>query len=147
MSRRSAREAAVKIIFQNEFVDRRLMTESDSTGETLDAESMLAVYLNSISEEEGKKLETQYILQVLEGVPRVVAELDRLILENSKDWTLERMAKIDLAILRVAIYEMKYMPDIPVSVSINEAVELAKQFSYPEAGCFINGVLGSVSRQ
>ena len=57
------------------------------------------------------------------------------------------MAKMDLAILRVAIYEMKYMPDIPVSVSINEAVELAKQFSYPEAGAFVNGVLGSVSRQ
>lgn len=147
MSRRSAREAAVKIIFQNEFVDRRLMTEADSTGETLDAESMLAAYLNSVSEEEEKKLETKYILQILEGVPNVVTALDRLILENSKDWTLERMAKMDLAILRVAIYEMKYMPDIPVSVSINEAVELAKQFSYPEAGAFVNGVLGSVSRQ
>jgi N utilization substance protein B len=147
MSRRSAREAAVKIIFQNEFIDQRLMTESDAKGETLDAESMLAMYLNSISEEEGKKLETQYILKVLEGVPGVIEELDRIILSHSKDWTLDRIAKMDLAILRVAIYEIKYMPDIPVSVSINEAVELAKQFSYPEASAFINGVLGSVSRK
>lgn len=147
MSRRSAREAAVKIIFQNEFIDQRLMTDSDAKGETLDAESMLAMYLNSISEEEGKKLETQYILKVLEGVPGVIEELDRIILSHSKDWTLDRIAKMDLAILRVAIYEIKYMPDIPVSVSINEAVELAKQFSYPEASAFINGVLGSVSRK
>ncbi|MBR5500380.1 MAG: transcription antitermination factor NusB [Clostridia bacterium] len=147
MSRRSAREAAVKIIFQNEFIDQRLMTESDVKGETLDAESMLAMYLNSISEEEGKKLETKYILKVLEGVPGVIEELDRIILSHSKDWTLDRIAKMDLAILRVAIYEIKYMPDIPVSVSINEAVELAKQFSYPEASAFINGVLGSVSRK
>ncbi len=147
MSRRSAREAAVKIIFQNEFVDQRLMTEEGGSGETLDAESMLAMYLNSISEEEGQKLETQYVLNILEGVPRVVGEIDHLILAHSKDWTLDRMAKMDLAILRVAIYEMNYMPDIPVSVSINEAVELAKQFSYPEAAAFVNGVLGSVSRK
>lgn len=147
MSRRSAREAAVKIIFQNEFVDQRLMTEDGAAGETLNGEAMLAMYLNSISEEEGQKLETQYVLNILDGVPRVVEEIDRLILEHSKDWTLDRMAKMDLAILRVAIYEMKYMPDIPVSVSINEAVELAKQFSYPEAAAFINGVLGSVSRK
>lgn len=146
MSRRSAREAAVKIIFQNEFVDQRLMTEEGDVGETLDAESMLAMYMNSISEEEGKKLETKYMLTILKGVPEVVAEIDGLILEHSKDWTLDRMAKMDLAILRVAIYEMKYMSDIPVGVSINEAVELAKQFSYPEAAAFINGVLGSVSR-
>ena len=147
MSRRSAREAAVKIIFQNEFVDQRLMTEEGATGETLDAESMLAMYLNSIPEEDAAKLETKYVLAVLEGVPGLIQEIDGFILANSKDWTLDRMAKMDLAILRVAIYEMKYMPDIPVSVSINEAVELAKQFSYPEAAAFINGVLGSVSRQ
>ncbi len=146
MSRRSAREAAVKIIFQNEFVDQRLMPENGTSGETLDAESMLAMYLNSISEEEGKKLETQYVLNVLDGITKVVDELDALILAHSKDWTLDRMAKMDLAILRVALYEMKYMPDIPVSVSINEAVEIAKQFSYPEASAFINGVLGSVSK-
>ena len=147
MSRRSAREAAVKIIFQNEFVDQRLMTEEGAIGETLDAESMLAMYLNSISEEDAEKLETKYVLDVLEGVPGLIQEIDGFILANSKDWTLDRMAKMDLAILRVAIYEMKYMPDIPVSVSINEAVELAKQFSYPEAAAFVNGVLGSVSRQ
>ena len=66
MSRRSAREAAVKIIFQNEFIDQRLMTESDAKGETLDAESMLAMYLNSISEEEGKSMIHQRGLTSLE---------------------------------------------------------------------------------
>ena len=145
MSRRNAREVAVKIIFQNEFIDQRLMTEVNG-GACVDAESMLAMYLHSISEDERNKIETAYVLKILEGVPQAVSEIDALILAHSKDWSLDRMAKMDLAILRVAIYEMKYMPDIPVSVSINEAVELAKQFSYPEAASFINGVLGSVSR-
>ncbi len=146
MSRRDSREAAVKIIFQNEFIDQRLKTESGDFYEVLDAESMLATYLNSITEAEAAKIETSYVLTVLSGVVEQVATIDRWIVDHSKDWTLDRMSKVDLAILRVAIYEMKYMADIPVSVSINEAVELAKQFSYPDASSFINGVLGSVGR-
>lgn len=146
MSRRDSREAAVKIIFQNEFIDQRLKTDTGEHDEMLDAESMLAMYLNSVSEAEAAKIDSSYVVPVLSGVVEQVELLDRLIMEHSKDWTLDRMAKVDLAILRVAIFEMKFMEDIPVSVSINEAVELAKQFSYPEAGAFINGVLGSVSR-
>ncbi len=146
MSRRTSREAAVKIIFQNGFIDNRLKTDNDEFNEILDAESMLAMYLNSVSADEAAKIDSTYVLSVLNGVVAQVNQLDQLIVEHSKDWTLDRMAKVDLAILRVAIYEMKFMDDIPVRVSINEAVELAKQFSYPEAGAFINGVLGSVSR-
>ena len=140
MSRRNAREVAVKIIFQNEFIDQRLMTE-ETGGEHVDAESMLAMYLNSIPEAERDKIETAYVLKILEGVPQAVSEIDALILANSKDWSLDRMAKMDLAILRVAIFEIKYMPDIPVSVSINEAVELAKMYGQDESAGFINGVL------
>ncbi len=146
MSRRTSREAAVKIVFQNEFIDKRLKTDTDDRSEIVDAESMLAMYLNSVSQDDADKIDTVYVLSVLNGIISNVEALDRLIVEHSKDWTLDRMAKMDLAILRVAIYEMKFMDDIPVSVSINEAVELAKQFSYPEASSFINGVLGSVDR-
>lgn len=146
MSRRTSREVAVKIIFQNEFVDNRLKTENSDWSETVDAESMLAMYFNSVSQSECDKIDTNYVLRVLNGVITQVEHLDSIIVDHSQDWSLDRMAKMDLAILRVAIYEMKYMEDIPVSVSINEAVELAKQFSYPEAASFINGVLGSVDR-
>lgn len=146
MSRRTSREVAVKIIFQNEFIDNRLKTEQSDWTETVDAESMLAMYLNSASQSDQEKIDSNYVLTVLNGVITQVEFLDKIIVDHSQDWTLDRMAKIDLAILRVAIYEMKYMDDIPVSVSINEAVELAKQFSYPEAASFINGVLGSVDR-
>ena len=146
MSRRTSREVAVKIIFQNEFVDQRLKTDHSDWTETVDAESMLAMYLNSVSQDEADKIDTTYVLSVLHGVVTQVELLDQLIIAHSKDWTLDRMAKMDLAILRVAIYEMKFMDEIPVGVSINEAVELAKQFSYPEASSFINGVLGSVDR-
>lgn len=147
MSRRTSREVAVKIIFQNEFIDHRLKTDIDELVETVDAETMLAMYLNSVSQEEAEKIDTGYVLSVLQGVVSNVEALDQLIVAHSKDWTLDRMAKMDLAILRVAIYEMKFMEDIPVRVSVNEAVELAKQFSYPEAFSFINGVLGSVDRE
>lgn len=147
MSRRDSREAAVKIIFQNEFLDKRLKLDKPIPEEEFDAEAMMAMYFNSITEEELAQIEQDYVKAVLEGVVTHIEEIDGLISENTKDWTLDRMAKVDLAILRVAIFEMKYMEDIPVSVSINEAVELAKSFSYPDAGSFVNGVLGSISRK
>lgn len=74
-------------------------------------------------------------------------EIDRIIEQLAEGWTLERMAGVDRNILRVAICEMSYFDDIPVSVSINEAVDLAKQYSTGESGKFINGILGSFGRQ
>ncbi|MFA5528335.1 MAG: transcription antitermination factor NusB [Peptostreptococcales bacterium] len=71
-------------------------------------------------------------------------EIDRLISENLRKWKIERIPKVDLAILRVAIAEIRYMDNIPDSVSINEAVELAKKFGEEDSGKFINGILGKI---
>ena len=68
-------------------------------------------------------------------------EIDALIDEKSADWKTKRMNKVDLAILRLAVYEMRWDDDIPVGVAINEAVELAKKFSSDEGPSFVNGVL------
>ena len=71
-------------------------------------------------------------------------EIDEIIETKAKSWTIDRIAKMDLPILRVAIFEIKHREDIPVGVSINEAVELAKKFGSDDSAKFINGLLGQV---
>lgn len=148
MSRRDSREAAVKIIFQNTFTDARLFVSRDDLDsdlkENIDIEKMISTYTESLNEDEIKSLDEKYIKSVLEGIVEKVIFIDEFIAKYSKDWSIERMSKIDLAILRVAIYEVLYKDDIPSSVSINEAVELAKKYSHEDASSFINGILGSV---
>ena len=73
-------------------------------------------------------------------------ELDDLIEQFSHGWKLSRISRTALAVLRVALYEILYMPDIPAAASINEAVELAKGYDEPETVRFINGILGSFMR-
>lgn len=149
MSRRNSRETVVKIIFQNIFTDCRLTVanendETDSFFDKIESSEMMDTYFESITEEEREHLDPIYIKGIIDGVVNEVVKLDKYIIKYSKDWTIDRMSKIDLAILRVAIYEIIYRSDIPSSVSINEAVELAKKYSHQDAGSFINGILGSV---
>ena len=73
-------------------------------------------------------------------------ELDRTIETYAKGWKLSRLSRMTAAVLRLAIYEMRYVDDVPVRVAINEAVELAKVYDTDEAASFINGVLGAVAR-
>ena len=87
-----------------------------------------------------------YIQAMLDGTGEKQQELDELIGRYAVGWSLERIAKVDLSILRLALYEMLFCESIPQGVSINEAIELAHTFSTPEAASFINGILGSVSR-
>jgi N utilization substance protein B len=87
-----------------------------------------------------------YIDDVVSNVFKLESELDEALAPHLVDWTLERLAKVDLSILRLACYEILYRPDIPASVSINEAIELAREYSLPEACAFINGVLGGMER-
>ena len=87
-----------------------------------------------------------YIDRVLAGVAEHGPALDELIARHSPSREIGRIARVDLCILRVALYEMRYDNDTPESVVINEAVELAKRFSEPSSARFINGILGAISR-
>ena len=87
-----------------------------------------------------------YIDRVLAGVAEHADALDELIARYSPSREIGRIARVDLCILRVALYEMRYEEDTPESVVINEAVELAKRVSEPSSARFINGVLGAISR-
>ena len=131
MSRKKARDNAFKCIYQLEFYQY----------ESKDLETLLQY---CCEENENTDEEISYIKQVLNGVFENISDIDKLILSNLKNWTLDRIAKIDLAILRLAIFEIMYMKDIPEKVSINEAVELAKEYGNNDSKSFVNGILAKI---
>ncbi|SFP91295.1 transcription antitermination factor NusB [Caldicoprobacter faecalis] len=130
MARKDAREVAMKFLYQKELA-----------GEA-DLDSLLRMEPHYSIHEKDR----EYILNLVNLFERYAQEIDGHIKSFSKGWEFNRIAKVDLAILRLALCEILYRPDIPVSVSINEAVELAKKFSGDKSGKFVNGVLGGFIR-
>jgi len=84
--------------------------------------------------------------RLLEGTVAHARDIDALISRYAKEWSLDRMANVDRNILRLAAYEILHEPEIPASVSVDEAVELAKKYSTAESGKFVNGILGNLIR-
>ncbi|NMA83830.1 MAG: transcription antitermination factor NusB [Epulopiscium sp.] len=134
MSRRLAREQVFTLLFQIDF------TDSFEEG-TEQIERYLAQYPDIES------LDTNFILEELEGIRQHQDKIDTTLEKYSEGWKVTRMGKVDRAILRLAVYEIFYATDIPVSVSINEAVELAKKFGEDSSPSFINAVLGKIVQQ
>ncbi len=134
MSRKVARELSFKTIFSYDFQNE---------------EEHLEDLIENLKEEtkEITPEDNEYIHSVVEGVVSHKEELDGLIQKYLKGWTMDRISKTDLAILRLAIYEIMYREDIPYKVSVNEAVELAKTFSDDTSSSFINGVLAGVIQE
>ena len=129
-TRSEARAAAFTQIFQ-------LNQQGDNKGE------MMEHLLNAIPECEDN---LGYIQSVINGVDEKQSELDELISQHlKKGWTLRRISKVALSILRLAVYEMKYVDDVPQKVAINEAVNLAKEYGGEEDAKFINGILGAIA--
>lgn len=129
MSRRSARDNAFKCIYEYEF-DKSIDVNKiiDNCKEE-----------NKLDEEDAK-----YVNDVVLGINENIDVIDEIILKNLKNWNINRIAKIDLAILRVAVYEIKFIKDIPVKVSANEAVELAKLYGDQNSKSFVNGLIAKV---
>ncbi len=88
----------------------------------------------------------EYIKGIVYGVYEKIPVLDSIIEKKATGWKINRLSKIDLSVLRIGIYEILYRDDIPFSVSVNEAVELAKKYSNEDAGAFVNGLLAKVSK-
>ncbi len=126
MTRKQAREEAFILIFEKEF-------NSDSLEDIL-----------SLAEEVRDIEADEYIKNVFFGVFENVNVIDGIISENAVGWSIKRITKTALAILRLAIYEIKFYSEIPSAVSINEAVELAKKYATKEDASFINGILSTV---
>lgn len=102
----------------------------------------------SVKEEQNcTDADMEYINDIVNGVNNNIQDLDKKIEKHAKGWSISRISKVDLAILRLGIYEIEFRGDIPYSVSVNEAVELAKKYSSKESGAFINGILASIANQ
>ena len=131
MGRRASRELAMKLMYQLDMQKE-------------DQDEQIAEFLSGY-QADGK--DTSFVSAIIDGAMTNLSKINGLIEKFSKRWKISRISKVDLAILRVAIYEILFIKDIPVSVSINEAVELAKKYGNEESGSYVNGILGRISAE
>lgn len=128
MNRRELREQIFKLLFRVEFNTENEMPEQC----TLFFED---------EENAASEKDVAYIQQKYEKIAAKLAEIDKMINETAKGWSTDRMGKVDLTIIRLAVYEIRFDEEVPTGVAINEAVELAKKFGQDGSAGFVNGVL------
>ena len=133
MGRREMREHIFKLLFLREFNEAEEMPEQ------------IKLYFDEM-EDLGPDQQT-YMENKYDRIQEHLEEIDRILNEKSTGWKTKRMSKVDLNILRLAVFEMKYDEDVPVKVAINEAVEISKVFGKKDSASFINGILGKVARE
>ncbi len=132
-ARTKARKRALDILFQADI-------RGDEVGMTLAAEAQRA------ANEPAREASWLYAREIVDGVIDNREEIDEQITTFAKDWTLARMPAVDRALLRMGVWEILYNDQIPTAVAIDEAVELAKEFSTDDSGAFVHGVLGRIAR-
>lgn len=134
MSARSkARKRALDILFQ-----------ADVRG--TDLAEMLATEAARAASEPARQASWLYARDIVDGVIDNQSEIDELIITHARDWKLDRMPAVDRAVLRIGVWEALFNEDVPVAVAIDEAVELAKEYSTDEAGSFVHGVIARIAR-
>ena len=144
MVRNTAREIAVHLAYELSFTDK---TVEELLRERLSVESFTALAgEDALYAEAPNAKQAEYIWEIVSGVAAHAPELDEFIAKYARGWSFERIPLVASAIMRVAMYEVLYRSDIPNSVAINEAVEIAKKYETPETVKFINGILGSFVR-
>lgn len=131
MGRSELRQHVFRMLFLIEFNGKEEMPEQ------------VELYFDKIEELEEK--DREYIEKKYAAIVEKVEEIDAMLNEHTTGWKTSRMNKVDLTILRLATYELKWDEDVPVGVAINEAVELAKKYSSDEGPAFINGVLAKLA--
>jgi len=132
-ARTKARKRALDILFQAD-------VRGDEPGVILAAEAQRA------ASEPAREASWLYAREIVDGVIDHREEIDELIATHSKDWKIERMPAVDRALLRMGVWELLHNDEVPTAVVIDEAVELAKEFSTDDSGSFVHGVLARVSR-
>lgn len=130
MTRREIREQVFKMLFRVEFYNQEEMSEQ--------------IALCEDDACDWKEKDRAYIFEKVENISDKLEEIDAKINEVSEGWKTGRMGKVDLALIRLAVYEMLYDEDVPAKVAINEAVELAKQYGTDNSPAFINGILAKL---
>lgn len=133
MGRREMREHIFKLLFLREFNPSEEMPEQ------------IRMYFESL--EELTPMNEVYMQDKYGKILEHLVEIDEVLNQASSGWKVSRMSKVDVNILRLAVYEMKYDEDVPVKVAINEAVELAKKFGGDDSSSFVNGILGKIAKE
>jgi N utilization substance protein B len=128
LERRKARHQALHILYQREITEEALSR---------------ILSQGSYSAEDGEP--TEFCCEILTGVEAHQSRIDSIIEDISENWVLSRMPLVDRNILRLSVYEMLYRDDVPDSVSINEAVEMAKVYGGEDSSKFVNGILGRLA--
>ena len=147
MSRKKAREIVLCLVFEKDYYKDcsceklyKDLFEDDGIG--------IEEIYNSFGESENKENKSEadenYIKNTFFGIFDNIEQIDDIVSSSTIGWEYNRISKISMALLRMAVYEILYAEDVPDSVAINEAVELSKRYDDPEAYTFINGVLGAV---
>lgn len=131
MTRREIREHIFLMLFRKDFYNTEELNEQ------------MKLYMTEL--EEASQEENSYLEQRFQSVVEKSGEIDAILSDISSGWKLNRMGKVDLTILRLAVYEIRYDEEIPVKVAINEAVELAKKFGGDDSPGFVNGVLAKLA--
>ena len=145
MTRNTAREIAAHLSYELSFTDK---TVEELLQERLTSEAFAELAEeDSLYTEAPNAKQVAYITRLVTGVNEHAAELDGYIAKYAKNWKFSRIPLVASAIMRVAMYEILYMQDIPNGAAINEAVEIAKKYETPETVKFINGILGSFARE
>lgn len=130
MSRREIREQIFKLLFRTEFHEKDELLEQRQ------------LFLEELGQEENK--DTAYIKRKYEDILEHLAEIDAMVNEVAQGWKTSRMGRVDLTLIRLAVYEMKFEEDVPAGVAINEAVELAKSYGTDDSSSFVNGILAKL---
>lgn len=145
ITRTTAREIAVHYSFELGFSN---LTAQDLLEQELTKERFAEIAeIEPIYEEFPEEKQVDYIQKLVQGVGEHGYELDEYISKYAIGWKFQRIPRIATAIMRVAMYEILYMPEIPASAAINEAVELTKKYEEPKVVSFVNGILGSFVRK
>ncbi|AKN34028.1 antitermination protein NusB [Clostridium carboxidivorans P7] len=154
MNRRKSRELVMKLLFQMTInkEDFKDVVANLKENIELDKSELQITGIegkNEIDPEniDLKDIDMEYVIRVLKGVQENKESIDSAIEKHLINWKLNRLSKLDVAILRVCTYEFLYEDNIPKNVSINEAIELAKRYSGDKSAAFINGVLGSMIKE
>ena len=144
MTRNTAREIATHLAYELSFTDLGVEAFLDARLSEENFEALAQECEIYTAQPNAKQV--QYIRRLVSGVAEHAAELDTYIEKYAQGWRFERISLVASAIMRVAMFEILYMPDIPNGVAINEAVEIAKKYESPEVVRFLNGILGSFLR-
>ncbi len=144
-TRRQTRECAMQLIYEME-VQKDFSDEMQSSFLALLQQLRDYDDQRDWDKDASYPIEKSYFSKVMEAVTSNLPEIDELITSSMDNWKIDRISKVDLAVLRLSAAEIKYLDEIPDSVSINEAIELAKKFGSEDSGKFVNGVLGRVAK-